>query len=217
VVAPRRLSSQMHDLRWAAAKMTGVVRRAFQAEMTLKYGHGSARFVETRLGWSRAAVEVGWAEQRTGSRGWGAHAAGRGRNRGEEPSPEAATALRELAEAHAPQAPTFRTTRAYPRLTAQAAGEALRAQGSSQPQLPSASTRAEGLTRRGYRVRQVSTATPQKKIPETEASFAKRKKSPGGDGRPPGQPLAQGLSSDGPYRRVLARRAYARRVQSACP
>ena len=55
-------ASQIEDLRFAAAQMRGAARRAFQAEMTLKYCHGSARFAETVLGWSREAVEVGGAE-----------------------------------------------------------------------------------------------------------------------------------------------------------
>jgi hypothetical protein len=58
--------SQMQDLRLAASKMTGATRRAFPAERTLQYGHGSARLAETLLGWSRQAVEVGRAEHRTG-------------------------------------------------------------------------------------------------------------------------------------------------------
>jgi len=117
----------------AAAKMTGAARRAFQAEMTLKYCHGSARFAETLLGWSREAVEVGLAEYRTGICCLGAHAAWSGRKRWEEKYPEAATTLRELAEAQAQQDPPFRTTLAYTRLTAKAAGEALRAHGGSEP------------------------------------------------------------------------------------
>ena len=129
--------------------MTGAARRAFQAEMTLKYWHGSARLAETRLGWSRNAVEVGVAEQRTGIRGLGAQAAWSGGKRGEEKEPEAAQALRELAEAHAQQAPTLRTPLAYMRLTAKAAGEALRAQGSAEEQRPSPRTRAEVLNRMG--------------------------------------------------------------------
>src|SRR5262245_21703363 len=59
-------SHQSEELRLAAAQMTGAARRAFQAEMTLKYCHGSARFAETLLGWSRDTVEVGLAERRTG-------------------------------------------------------------------------------------------------------------------------------------------------------
>jgi hypothetical protein len=78
-----------------------------------------------------------------------AHSAWSGRKRWEEQYREAAKVLRELAEAHAQQAPTFRTTLAYTRLTATAAGEALRAHGISGSQLPSPSTRAEGLNRRG--------------------------------------------------------------------
>ena len=183
VVVPPLSSGQIQDLRLAAAKMTGAARRAFQAEMTLKYCHGSARFAETLLGWSRDAVEVGLAEYRTGMRCVGAHSAWSGRKRWEEKYPQAAAALRELAEAHAQQDPTFRTALAYTRLTAKAAGEALRAQGIAETQLPSASTMAEVLNRMGYRLRKVLKAKPQKKIPETEAIFANLKKRPGEPGR----------------------------------
>ena len=103
--APPLSASQREDLRFAAAQMTGAARRAFQAEMTLKYCHGSARFAETWLGWSREAVEVGLAEHRTGIVCVDAHAAWSGRKRWEEKYPEAASALREMAEAHAPAGP----------------------------------------------------------------------------------------------------------------
>lgn len=72
-------SRQIEDLRLAAAQMTGAARRAFQAGRTLKYCHGSARFAETVLGWSREAVEVGLAERRTGLVCLGGHAAWSGR------------------------------------------------------------------------------------------------------------------------------------------
>lgn len=190
---PPLQASQIADLRLAAAQMKGAARRAFQAEMTLKYGHGSARLAETLLGWNRAAVEVGVAEQRTGIRGLGAQAAWSGRKRWEEKYPEAAAALRELAEAHAQQDPTFRTTLAYTRLTAKAAREALRAHGISESQLPSPSTMAEVLNRLGYRLRKVLKARPQKKIPETEAIFANLKKRPRRSGHPRDQTVEQGL------------------------
>ena len=193
VVAPPLSSSQIQDLRLAAAQMTGAARRAFQAEMTLKYCHGSARFAETVLGWSRQAVEVGLAERRTGICCLGAHSPWSGRNRWEEKYPEAATALRALAEAHAQQAPTFRTTLAYTRLTAKAAGEALRTQGIAESHLPSASTMAEVLNRLGYRLRTVIKAKPQKKIPETDAIFANVKKRPRRPGHPRGQTVEHGL------------------------
>jgi Rhodopirellula transposase DDE domain len=98
-----------------------------------------------------------------------------------------------LAEAHAQQAPTFRTPLAYTRLTAKAAGEALRAQGIAAAQLPSASTRAEVLNRMGYRLRTVRKAKPQKKIPETDAIFANVKKRPRRPGHPRGQTVEPGL------------------------
>ena len=145
------------------------------------------------LGWSRDAVEVGLAERRTGIICLGAHSAWSGRKRWEEKYPEAANALRELAEAHAQQDPTFRTTLAYTRLTAKAAGEALRAQGLSEAQLPSPSPMAEVLNRMGYRLRKVIKAKPQKKIPETDAIFANLKKRPSEQGHPGSQAVEHGL------------------------
>src|SRR5215471_18387604 len=87
---PSLTPGQVQDLRLAASKMTGAARRAFQAEMTLKYCHGSARLAETILGWSRKAVEVGLAEHRTGIICLGAQSACSGRKRWEEHHPEAA-------------------------------------------------------------------------------------------------------------------------------
>jgi hypothetical protein len=173
---PALTPSQMQDLRLAASKMTGATRRAFQAEITLKYCRGSARLAETLLGWSREAVEVGLAEHRTGIICVGAHSAFSGRKRWEEQYPEAAEVLRQLAEAHAQQDPTFRTTLAYTRLTAKAALEALRAHGVAEAHLPSASTMAEVLNRMGYRLRKVLKAKPQKKLKATDAIFDNIKK-----------------------------------------
>jgi Rhodopirellula transposase DDE domain len=175
-LAPPLPASQIQDLRLAAAQMTGAARRAFQAEMTLKYGYGSARFAETLLGWSREAVEVGLAERRTGIVCVDGHAAWSGGKRWEEKYRETAAALRELAEGHAQQDPTFRTPLAYTRLTAKAAGDALRAQGIAEAELPAPSTMAAVLNRMGYRLRTVLKAKPQKKLPETDAIFANLKK-----------------------------------------
>ena len=83
-----------------------------------------------------------------------------------------------MADAHAQQDPTFRTTLAYTRLTAKAAEEALRVQGIAEEELPAPSTMAEGLNRLGYRLRKVIKAKPQKKIPQTDAIFANVKKRP---------------------------------------
>src|SRR5687768_14739305 len=152
--------------------MTGATRRAFQAEVALKYCGGDPLLAETRFGWGRHTVAVGLAERRTGLICLGAQAAFSGRNPWEDTQPEAAEALRRRAEAHAQQDPTFRTPLAYTRLPAQAALAALHVQGYSEDQLPSPSTMAAVLNRLGFRRRKVVKAKPQKKIAETEAIFA---------------------------------------------
>jgi hypothetical protein len=95
--------SQIADLRLAAAKMTGANRRAFEAEMTVKYCAGNPLLAEMTFGWGRHTVAVGLAERRTGIRCLGAQAAFSGRKRWEEQYPEVAAALERLAEAHAQQ------------------------------------------------------------------------------------------------------------------
>src|SRR5215510_11416192 len=164
--------SQIADLRLAASKMTGANRRAFEAEMTVKYCEGTPLLAETTFGWGRHTVAVGLAERRTGIRCLGAQSAFSGRKRWEERYPEVAEALQKLAEAHAQQDPTYRTALAYTRLTAHAALEALRTQGYGEEQLPAPSTMAEVLKRLGFRLRKVVKAKPQKKIAETDAIFA---------------------------------------------
>jgi hypothetical protein len=163
--------SQIVDLRLAASKMTGATRRAFQAEMAWKYCGGNPLLAETIFGWGRHTVAVGLAERRTGIMCLGAQSAFSGRKPWEDTQPEAAAALWRLAEAHAQQDPTFRTTLAYTRLTAKAALEALRVQEYSEDQLPSPSTMAAVLNRMGFRLRKVVKAKPQKKMAETDAIF----------------------------------------------
>jgi Rhodopirellula transposase DDE domain len=164
--------SQIADLRLAAAKMTGPNRRAFQAEMALKYCEGNPLRAETIFGWGRRTVALGLAERRTGIMCLGAQSAFSGRHRWENQHPEVAEALCQLAESHAQQDPTFRTRLASTRLTAKAALEALRSQGYGEAQLPAPSTMAEVLNRMGFRLRKVVKATPQKKIAEPDAIFA---------------------------------------------
>src|SRR5512141_2894719 len=99
--------AQIADLRLAASKMSGATRRSFQAEMTLKYCDGNARLAERVFGWGRNNIEVGLAERRSGIVCVGAQAGHSGGKRWEEKHPEVAAALRELAEVHAQQDPTF--------------------------------------------------------------------------------------------------------------
>jgi hypothetical protein len=126
---PSLTPSQIADLCLAASKLTGPDRRSFEAEVTLKYGAGNPLMAEAVFGWGRQTVALGLAESRSGIICLGAQAAFSGRKRWEEQHPQVAQALRQLADAHAPQDPTFRTSLTYTRLTAQAALQALRAQG----------------------------------------------------------------------------------------
>ena len=173
---PSLSPSHITDLHRAASHMTGAKRRAFEAEMTLKYCDGNSLLAEAVFGWGRQTVALGLAERRTGIICLGAQSACSGRTRWAEHHPQAAQALRQLADAHAQQDPTFRTSLTYTRLTAQAALQALREEGYSEEQLPSPSTMAEVLNRMGFRLRRVVKAKPQKKLKETDAIFDNIKK-----------------------------------------
>src|SRR5215813_3607543 len=153
--APLPGPEQIADVRLAASKMTGATRRAFEAEMTMKYCGGNARQAEGVFGWGRHTVELGLAERRTGIRCLGAQSTCSGRKRWEDTPPHVAEDLCQLAESHAQQAPTFRTSLAYTRLTAQGALKELRAQGYDAAQLPAPSTMAQVLNRLGFRLRKV--------------------------------------------------------------
>ena len=170
--ARERLAANGHldDLKLAAAKMKGTQRRAFQAAMAVKYCDGSARAAEAVFGWSREAVTLGLHEQRTGIVCLNVHSAVCGDKLWEEKQPQAAQALWKLAEAHAQQDPSFRTTLSFTRLSAAEALKQLRAQGFADEVLPSPSCMAEVLNRNGYRLRPVLKAKPQKNSPRPTPS-----------------------------------------------
>jgi hypothetical protein len=144
--------------------------------MTLKYCEGNPLRAEAVFGWGRQTIALDLAERRSGIICLGAQSAFSGRKRWEEQHPEAAQALIDLALSHSQQAPTFRSSLSYTRLTAQSALQALREQGYEEEKLPSPSTMAEVLNRLGYRLRKVVKAKPQKKIKETDAIFDNIKK-----------------------------------------
>ena len=164
-------AGHLEDLKRAAEKMPIVERRSLQAAMALKYCGGSARQAEAVFGWGRQAVELGLHEKRTGVTCLSGQEVCAGNKRWEEQHPEVAEALWALAQSHSQQAPTFRTTLSYTRLTAVEALRQLRAQGFAQEVLPCASTMAEVLNRNGYRLRPVLKAKPQKKSPKRTTSL----------------------------------------------
>lgn len=98
-------------------------------------------------------MALGLAERRTGILCLGAPSACSGRKRWEEQHPQVAEALRQLADAHAQQDPTFRTSLPSTRLTAKAALEALREQGYGLAPLPSPSN-GRGVASDGLSVAQ---------------------------------------------------------------
>ena len=163
--------SLIEDIRLAASKMSGTKRRAFQADMALKYCQGNPRQAERVFGWGRENVEVGLAEKRTGIICLGMQSGFSGNKRWEELQPEAAEALRQLAESHSQQDPGFRSKIAYTRLTAREALNQLHEQGFSKEQLPAPSTMAEILNRMGFRLRKVVKAKPQKKFQKRKPSL----------------------------------------------
>ncbi len=164
-------ASHVEDLKLAASKLLGSQRRSFQAAMTVKYCQGNPRQAELVFGWSRHTVALGLHERRTGIICLGAQQAYCGNKLWEERHPEAAAALRALAETHAQTDPTFRTTLCYTRLTAAEAIQQLRALGFAEEVLPSPSTMAQVLNRNGYRLRPVLKAKPQKKFPRRMPSL----------------------------------------------
>ncbi len=157
--------SQIEDLRLASSKINGASRRAFQAEMCLKYCDGNPRKAETIWGWGRKNVQLGLEEKRSGIICLGAQSMFSGAKSWSEKQPIAAEALREIAEAHAQQDPSFTTSIAYTRLTAKGAIAQLRSQGFSESEIPAPSTMAVILNRMGYRLRKVLKAKPQKAVP----------------------------------------------------
>ena len=164
--------SRIQDLKLAASKIpVGAERRSFQAEITLKYLDGNARRAEKIFGWGRDAVEVGLHEKRAGIVCLSARKGRCGDKLWEDRHPEAAAALMEIAESHAQQDPTFRTTVAYTRLTAAEALNQLRKRGFSENSLPSPRCMADVLNRNGYRLRPVIKARPQKKVEGTDSQF----------------------------------------------
>ena len=103
-------ASHVEDLKLAASKLLGSQRRSFQAAMAVKYCQGNPRQAEEVFGWSRHTVALGLHERRTGILCLGAQQAYCGNKRWEERHPEAAAALRALAQTHSQTDPTFRTT-----------------------------------------------------------------------------------------------------------
>lgn len=132
----------IEDLKLAASKRSGPERRAFQAEIALKYCKGNPRRAEAIFGWSRQAVGLGLHEMRTGIICVSAQAAFAGAKRWEDKHPDVATVLWSIVESYA-------SNGKY--LSAAEAAKQLQASGISEHLVPSTSSMANILMRNGYR------------------------------------------------------------------
>lgn len=165
----RELSEDViESIKSAAKRLTGWKRRAFQAEMAVKYCDGSARKTEYRFGWGRQSVETGLNERRTGIRCID-NVGARGRKRIEDQNPDLAEQIRALAEPETQADPKLQTPLAFTRITAKAVHQELAKTNDAQS-LPSQRSVHRMLNRQGYQTRRVRKTKPQKKFPKRTRS-----------------------------------------------
>jgi hypothetical protein len=157
------LTEQVREtIRSASQKLTGYLRRQFQAEVAEQYCEGHPRRAETVFGWGRDAVKLGLQERRTGIRCVDDYSS-RGRHKTEDKFPELAAEIQALVEPESQADPKFQTPLAYTRMTAKAVHEQLAAKASQTSRaVPAERTLYDILNRLGYRLRRVRKTKPQK-------------------------------------------------------
>jgi len=153
----------------AAKKLTGAVRREFQATVTLDHCHGSPRFARELFGWNPQSIRKGLAEKETNC--VIVNRKRTGRTKYIDTLPDLQTDIRSLVDPNSQTHPTFENTFRYTRMTAKAVIEALvREKEYNQEELPALSTMRELLGKMGYRLRRVQKTKPQKKFPKRTRS-----------------------------------------------
>ena len=162
---------QIATIKDAASKLTGVKKRAFQAQVALDYLDGSARRAETVFGWSRRTVVLGLNERRTGITCLD-NVTARGNRKTEEKLPQLKQDICFLAEPESQTDPKFQSPFKYSRMTAKAMRRALIEQrGWKDDDLPCENTIGNIMNRLGYRLRRVQKARPLKRVRQTDAIF----------------------------------------------
>jgi hypothetical protein len=155
----------------AAAKLSGVNKRVYIAEVAIEFCDGNARKAERVFGWGRETINKGMRELQTGIPCQDNYSA-RGNKKTEERIPQLAEDIRAIADPKSQADPRLKTSLAYTRVTAKAVRQALIDQkGYLDDQLPCENTIGEILNRLGYRLRRVQKAKPLKKIPQTDDIF----------------------------------------------
>lgn len=144
----------------AAHKLTGYRRRDFMAKVAEDYFNGSARKVETFMGWNRHSIQLGLHERRTGLICVDNYRV-RGRHKSEILLPNLEADIRSLVDAQAQADPKFQSTFLYARITAYAVRAALVSQKNyDSEQLPSRQTIGAILNRMGYRLKKHKKPSP---------------------------------------------------------
>ncbi len=155
--------SVRETIKSAARKLTGFLRRQFQAETAVRYCRSNPREAERTFGWGRESVHKGLNELRTGMRCVDNFQA-RGRHKTEDQQPELVEEIREFVEPESQADPKFQTPVAYTRMTAKAVRERLLAkEPGGKRHVPAERTVYDILNRLGYRLRRVRKSKPQKR------------------------------------------------------
>jgi len=137
----------------AAKKLTGYRRRDFMAKVAEDYFNGSARKVETFMGWNRFSVQLGLHERRTGLICVDNYRA-RGRHKSEILRPYLEADIRCLVDPESQADPKFKSTFLYARISAKAVlSELVSQKNYDSEQLPSRQTIGTILNRMGYRLK----------------------------------------------------------------
>jgi len=154
----------IQTIKHAAQKLTGSVRREFQAAVTLNHCHGSPRFARELFGWNPDTIQKGLVEQEMNCVIIDRPRSGRPKYT--ERLPNLQTDIRSLVDPNTCTHPTFDNTFRYTRMTAKAVLAALVTEkGYKQEELPAESTMRDLLNKMGYRLRRVQKTKPQKKFP----------------------------------------------------
>lgn len=162
-------AATLETIKSAARKLTGFLRRQFQAEVALQYCEGSARRAEQTFGWGRESVQKGLNEARTGQRCLECFSE-RGRHKSEEQQPELVERIRALVEPTTQADPKFQSSLAFTRVTAKAVHAELVKLAAPGEHVPAERTVYSILNRLGYRLRSVRKTVPKKKSPKRTRS-----------------------------------------------
>ena len=149
-------------LKDAATKLTGLKRRAFEAQVTIDYFDSKPYLAEKFIGWDRKTIALGLNEHRTGIVCIDNFKA-RGNKRTEVKNPQLKVDIVALAEPQSQTDPKFQTLFKYTRITAKSMRIALITEkGWQDKDLPCEKTIGDILNRLGYRLRRVQKAKPLK-------------------------------------------------------